>query len=59
MKGEKIKRYVTEMANDIERKFPYKTSAILRVRQLYSKGCIAEMEAVKELLEIYHTEAYK
>lgn len=54
-----MKRYVAEMANDIERKFPYKTSAILRVRYLYSQGCITEMEAVKKLLEIYYKEAYK
>ena len=48
----KPKRYVMELANDIERKFPYKTSAIFRVRNMYLRGLITEIEAVKELINV-------
>lgn len=52
----KPKRYVMEMANDFERKFPYKTSAILKVRNQYLCGMLTEVDAVMELVEIYHRE---
>lgn len=55
----KPKRYVIELANDIERKFPYKTSAILRVRILYLRGLIKEIDAVKELINVHDTEVDK
>lgn len=55
----KPKRYVIELANDIERKFPYKASAILRVRILYLRGLITEIEAVKELINVHDTEVDK
>lgn len=55
----KPKRYVMELANDIERKFPYKTSAILRVRNLYLRGLITEIDAVKELINVHDTEVDK
>ena len=55
----KQKRYVMELANDIERKFPYKTSAILRVRNLYLRGLITEIDAVKELINVHDTEVDK
>lgn len=55
----KSKRYVMELANDIERKFPYKTSAIFRVRNMYLCGLITEIEAVKVLVNVYDTEVDK
>ena len=55
----KPKRYVMELANDIERKFPYKTSAIFRVRNMYLRGLITEIEAVKELINVHDTEVDK
>ena len=55
----KPKRYVTELANDIERKFPYKASAIFRVRNMYSRGLITEIDAVKELINVHDTEVDK
>ena len=55
----KPKRYVTEFANDIERKFPYKASAIFRVRNMYSRGLITEIDAVKELINVHDTEVDK
>lgn len=55
----KPKRYVMELANDIERKFPYKASAIFRVRNLYLRGFITEIEAVKELVNVHDTEVDK
>lgn len=55
----KPRRYVMELANDIERKFPYKTSAIFRVRNMYSRGLITEIDAVKELINVHDTEADK
>lgn len=55
----KPKRYVMELANDIERKFPHKTSAILNVRIMYLRGLITEIEAVKELVNVHDTEVDK
>ena len=55
----KPKRYVMELANDIERKFPYKTSVIFRVRNMYSRGLITEIDAVKELINVHDTEVDK
>lgn len=55
----KTKRYVMELANDIERKFPYKASAIFRVRNMYSRGFITEIDAVKELINVHDTEVDK
>ena len=52
----KPKRYVMEFANDIERKFPHKTSAIFRVRNMYLRGLITEIDAVKELINVHDTE---
>ena len=51
----KPKRYVMELANDIERK-SYKTSAIFRVRNMYLRGLITEIEAVKELVNVHDME---
>lgn len=55
----KPKRYVTELANDIEWKFPYKASAIFRVRNMYLRGLITEIDAVKELVNVHDTEVDK
>lgn len=55
----KPKRYVIELANDVERKFPYKTSAILNVRIMYLRGLITEIDAVKELIKVHDTEVDK
>ena len=52
----KPKRYVMELANDIERKFPYKASAILKVRIMYLRGLITEIDGVKELINVHDTE---
>ena len=57
--GIKQKRYVMELANDIERKFPYKASAIFRLMNMYSRGLITEIEAVKELVKVHDTEVEK
>lgn len=55
----KPKRYVMELANDIERKFPYKASAIFKVRNMYLRGLITEIEAVKALINVHDMEVGK
>lgn len=45
------KRYIAEMANDFEKKYPEKASEIIRVRNAYLSFMLSEEEAVKALLD--------
>lgn len=44
------KRYITEMANDFEKKYPEKASEINRIRNAYLSFLLNEESAVKALL---------
>ena len=45
------KRYVTEMANDFEKKYPGEASEIVKIRNAYLSWVLTEEEAVKALLD--------
>lgn len=44
------KRYIIEMANDFEKKYPGKASEIMKIRNNYLSWMITEEEAVAALL---------
>lgn len=48
----KVKRYVLEMENDIEKRFPDKAERLVRIRNGYLIGLVTEIEAVRAFLEI-------
>lgn len=50
-KGVETKRYVVEMANDFEKKFPDKAEQIVKIRNAYIAQFIDEVEAVKAMMQ--------
>lgn len=46
-----MKRYVVEMANDFEKKFPDRAERIMKIRNAYIAQVVDEVEAVKAMMQ--------
>jgi len=56
-KGRKMKRYVMELANDVEKHVSEKRYYdVIKIRNTYYDGLLTEFEAVKALIKIVEEE---
>ena len=46
-----MKRYIIEMSNDFEKRYPTKAIQIIKVRNAYISGTITELEAIKAIIK--------
>ena len=46
-----MKRYVIEMANDFEKRYPAKAIQIIKIRNAYISGIITEVDAIKAMIK--------
>lgn len=46
-----MKRYIIEMSNDFEKRYPAKAIQIIKIRNAYISGTITETEAIKAIIK--------